>query len=169
VREKDGVWAVLSWLSILASARKPVKDVVIDHWRRFGRSYYQRHDYEGLDAKVAAGMIAELQEKLSGLQGNALAGSHIAMADDFSYTDPVDHSVSAHQGIRIILADGSRIIGRLSGTGTEGATLRIYLERYNKEDVLGNIDEILLPLAQAAGEIFQLKARFHRDKATIIT
>src|SRR4030095_16544510 len=130
VREKDGVWAVLCWLSILASTGKPVSEVVKSHWRRFGRSYYQRHDYEGLDTSAAKQMIEALRDKLPTLPGIDAAGSKVAQADDFSYTDPVDHSVSSHQGLRILFEDGSRIVCRLSGTGTEGATVRLYVERY---------------------------------------
>ncbi|HEX8919910.1 MAG TPA: alpha-D-glucose phosphate-specific phosphoglucomutase, partial [Pyrinomonadaceae bacterium] len=169
VREKDGLWAVLSWLSILAATRKPVEEVVRQHWQRFGRSYYQRHDYEGLEVTPATEMIEQLRDKLQTLAGTSLAGSHIAEADDFSYTDPVDGSVSAHQGIRILLEDGSRIICRLSGTGTEGATLRLYVERYQRDGGAGDIEEVLAPLTQAARELLQLRERFGSDEPTIIT
>ncbi|HEX2571658.1 MAG TPA: alpha-D-glucose phosphate-specific phosphoglucomutase [Polyangia bacterium] len=169
IREKDGVWAVLAWLSILAKTGKPVTEVVGDHWKRFGRSYYQRHDYEGLEAKPAQAMIDAVRAKLPGLVGKPFAGSTVATADDFSYTDPVDGSVSAHQGLRILLADGSRVIARLSGTGTEGATLRLYLERYRNDGGQAKIEEVLTPLVQAAGEVLELQARCGRDKPTIIT
>lgn len=169
VREKDGLWAVLCWLSILAATRKPVEEVVRKHWQRFGRSYYQRHDYEGLEATPAAQMMEALSERLPTLAGAPLAGSRIALADDFSYTDPVDHSVSAHQGIRLLLEDGSRVICRLSGTGTEGATLRLYVERYLKDGGEGNVEEVLAPLAQAARELLELRERFGSDEPTIIT
>ena len=124
VREKDGLWAVLCWLSILAATRKSVAAVVKEHWQLFGRSYYQRHDYEGLELTTATQMIDALRAKLPSLPGVDIGGSKVVHADDFTYTDPVDGSVSAKQGIRILLADGSRIVCRLSGTGTEGATLR---------------------------------------------
>lgn len=169
VREKDGVWAVLCWLSIMAATRKPVATVVQQHWERFGRSYYQRHDYEGLELTPAMQMIAALRDKLPTLPGLALAGSRIAHADDFSYTDPVDRSVSAKQGIRIMLDDGSRIVCRLSGTGTEGATLRLYVERYLRDGGGGVIEEVLAPLAQAARELLELRQRCGRDEPTIIT
>jgi phosphoglucomutase len=169
VREKDGLWAVLCWLSILATTRKAVAEIVKEHWQRFGRSYYQRHDYEGLDATAAKQMMDELLNKLSGLKGQEVAGSHVALADDFSYTDPVDGSRSEHQGIRIILDDGSRIVCRLSGTGTEGATLRLYVERYLKDDGSKNIDEILALLLQFGKELLKLSERFGRDQATVIT
>jgi phosphoglucomutase len=169
VREKDGLWAVLCWLSILAATRKPVAEVVREHWQRFGRSYYQRHDYEGLEVTPATQMVDALRDKLPTLAGATLAGSHVAQADDFSYTDPVDGSVSAHQGIRILLEDGSRVICRLSGTGTQGATLRLYVERYLKDGGEGDIAEVLTPLAQAARELLELRERFGSDEPTIIT
>ncbi len=168
VREKDGLWAVLVWLGILAVRRTSVDRLVQDHWRIFGRSYYQRHDYEQLDLKSAGEMIGELREKVGKMTGISMAASRIVQADDFQYTDPVDGSVSLRQGIRIRLADGSRIIGRLSGTGTEGATLRLYFERY----MAGGdapIEPMLQPLIAAAGDLFQLKMRFHRDAPSVIT
>lgn len=168
IREKDGLWAVLAWLSILEAARKPVSEVVMDHWRRFGRSFYQRHDYESLDAAKAAEMIVELRDSLPELVGTPLAGSGVSKADDFSYTDPVDGSVSSNQGVRIFLDDGSRIICRLSGTGTEGATLRIYLERYRK-DAAGDPASVLAPLVQAIRSLLRLKERFGREEPDVIT
>ena len=169
VREKDGVWAVLCWLSILAETRKSVATVVEEHWQKFGRSYYQRHDYEGLEQGLANQVMATLRQKLSTLPGIQVAGSHIAHADDFSYTDPVDGSVSSKQGIRILLADGSRIVGRLSGTGTEGATLRVYVERYMKDGGKGTIENVLAPLVQAARELLELRTRLGRDEPTVVT
>jgi phosphoglucomutase len=169
VREKDGLWAVLSWLSILASTRKAVSEVVQDHWRRFGRSYYQRHDYEGLELKAATEMIDALRDRLPTLTGLPTAGSQIAFADDFSYTDPVDQSVSERQGIRILLEDGSRIICRLSGTGTEGATLRLYVERYRNDGGEGMLEDVLAPLSLAARELLQLHERTGREEPTVIT
>ena len=133
VREKDGVWAVLFWLNILAVRGESVEVIVRDHWRRFGRNFYSRHDYEGVDAAAANGLMAHLRASLATLPGQTVNGSLIASADDFAYTDPVDGSVSTAQGIRIGLADGSRIVFRLSGTGTEGATLRVYLERFEAD------------------------------------
>jgi phosphoglucomutase len=169
VREKDGLWAVLCWLSILAATRKSVKEVVEEHWQRFGRSYYQRHDYEALEAAPAAEMIAELREKLDYLSGNSIGGSTVVGADDFSYTDPVDRSVSRHQGIRIFLEDGSRIIFRLSGTGTEGATLRIYLERFARDGGTSDIEQVLAPLANDVRALLKLRERFGREEPTVIT
>lgn len=169
VREKDGLWAVLCWLSIIAATSKPVSDVVHDHWLRFGRSYYQRHDYEGLDLKVATDMIDALRDKLPTLIGFPAAGSRVAVADDFSYADPVDQTVSARQGLRFLLEDGSRIVCRLSGTGTEGATLRLYVERYLKDGADGVLEDVLAPLAQTARELLQLRERCGREEPTVIT
>lgn len=169
VREKDGLWAVLCWLSILAATRKSVAAVVGEHWQKFGRSYYQRHDYEGLQLTAATEMLDALRQKLPTFSGLSIAGSHIAHADDFSYTDPVDGSVSAKQGVRVLLDDGSRIVCRLSGTGTEGATLRVYVERYLKDGGTGDLDEVLAPLVKAARELLELRERLGRDEPTIIT
>jgi len=169
VREKDGLWAVLCWLAIMAATRKPVSEVVREHWGRFGRSYYQRHDYEGLELTAATQMVEALRERLSALQGNPVAGSSISDADDFSYTDPVDGSVSERQGIRILLEDGSRIVCRLSGTGTEGATLRLYVERYRRDGGEGDIEEVLRPLVLAARELLELREHVGRDEPTLIT
>jgi len=168
VREKDGLWAVLSWLSILAAHREPLAAVVEGHWSRFGRSYYQRHDFENIDSDMAAGMIDDLRKQQHALVGKPLAGSTVSLADDFSYTDPVDGSVSDKQGIRILLADGSRIVYRLSGTGTEGATLRLYLEGYREDGGLA-INQILDPLRQAGLGLLQMQERTGRTKATVIT
>jgi len=169
VREKDGLWAVLCWLSILATTRKPVEDIVGEHWQRFGRSYYQRHDYERLEVTAATQMVDALRDKLAALKGVSLAGSRVKSADDFNYTDPVDGSVSARQGIRILLEDGSRILCRLSGTGTEGATLRVYVERYLTDGGVGEISDVLAPLIKAARELFEFSERLGRDEPTIIT
>ena len=169
VREKDGLWAVLCWLSILAETRQPVAQVMREHWRRFGRSYYQRHDYEGLNADAAGKMIAALRDKLPSLPGAAFAGGQIKSADDFSYTDPVDGSVSAKQGIRLLLADGSRVVCRLSGTGTDGATLRLYLERYRPDGGEAEPGEVLAPLIKAVRELIELRQYCGRDEPTIIT
>ena len=133
IREKDGVWAVLFWLNLLAATGKSVEQLVSEHWARFGRNYYSRHDYEALDTKAANELMASLRIKLATLAGTDLGHYVVALADDFEYTDPVDGSVSTQQGIRIVMTNGSRIVFRLSGTGTEGATLRVYLERYEAD------------------------------------
>ena len=129
VREKDGLWAVLMWLNILAKRRQSVADIVSAHWREFGRNYYSRHDYEEVDTDGANALMKELRGKLPGLPGQ----HGITLADDFAYDDPVDGSRTTGQGIRLIFADGSRIVYRLSGTGTAGATLRVYIERYEPD------------------------------------
>ncbi|MBW8755278.1 MAG: alpha-D-glucose phosphate-specific phosphoglucomutase, partial [Sphingomonadales bacterium] len=139
VREKDGLWAVLLWLNVLAVRRITVDDLAREHWARFGRNYYTRHDYEGIETAKADALMAELTDGLGGLAGRQLGGALVATADSFSYTDPVDGSVSKNQGIRVLFEGGSRIVFRLSGTGTEGATLRVYLERYEPAD--GKLDE----------------------------
>ena len=169
VREKDGLWAVLCWLSILAVREKSVEEIVRDHWRRFGRSYYQRHDYEGLNAAAASAMVEELRENLNSLAGTTLAGGTVARADDFSYTDPVDGSTTAGQGIRIFLEDGSRVVLRLSGTGTSGATLRIYLERFRDDGGDADISEVLSTMTADVREMLRLRERFGTDEPTVVT
>ncbi len=168
VREKDGLWAVLCWLSMIASTGKSAVDLVRDHWKRFGRSYYQRRDYESLDAACASRMIEGLRAKLAALPGDRLCGSKISSADEFSYTDPVDGSVSTRQGIRIFLEDGSRIICRFSGTGTQGMTLRLYLERF-RTDGAEDFAALIEPLAGAALNLMELSTYCGRDQADVIT
>ena len=149
VREKDGLWAVLYWLNILAVRDEPVEKIVREHWRRFGRNVYSRHDFEGIETAKADELMAQLRQKLPTLSGQEVEGMRIKAADDFSYTDPVDGSTSVKQGVRILLEDGSRAVFRLSGTGTEGATLRLYLERYVADPALHEIEtqKALAPLA----------------------
>ncbi|KQX18362.1 MULTISPECIES: alpha-D-glucose phosphate-specific phosphoglucomutase [unclassified Sphingomonas] len=134
VREKDGLWAVLLWLNILAVRRQSVQAIAAEHWARFGRNYYARHDYEGVDAAAADALMTELRARLAGLPGTAIGVLRIEAADDFAYLDPVDGSESRHQGIRILFEGGSRTVFRLSGTGTSGATIRVYIERYEPAD-----------------------------------
>ena len=169
VREKDGLWAVLCWLSIIAKTGKSVEEVVRDHWRRFGRSYYQRHDYEALDAAAAHEMMTSVTENLSSLAGTPLAGSRVRAADEFGYTDPVDGSTTSRQGVRIFLEDGSRAVLRLSGTGTAGATLRVYLERYRDDGGASDVLEVLGPLTRGVREMLRLRERFGTDEPTVVT
>ena len=169
VREKDGLWAVLAWLSVQASVQKPVSEIVTGHWNRFGRSYYQRHDHEKLNPAAAGEMISNIRQKLPVLVGLDFAGSKVVLADDFQYVDPVDGSVSKNQGIRIILADSSRIVCRLSGTGTEGATLRIYLERFRMDGGSGNLEQILSEMKGEATNLLQLIHYFGTDQPDVIT
>lgn len=160
VREKDGLWAVLLWLSVLAAKQQSVAEVISAHWRQFGRNYYSRHDYEGLPAEDANQIMNGVRSKLRGLAGKTANGLTIAHADDFSYHDPVDSSVSSNQGIRIQFEDGSRVVMRLSGTGTVGATLRVYLERYEPDPAQHHLDEqvALDQLIKATEEIAGIAA-----------
>jgi len=169
VREKDGLWAVLCWLSILATTGKSVADVVRDHWRRFGRSYYCRQDYEDLPAAPAAAMIEALRARLPELMGQTFAGSTVQVADDFRYEDPIDGSVSEKQGIRLLLADGSRVVFRLSGTGTAGATLRLYFERFEARRIDLDRDGVLATLVTATRDLLDLRGRFGVDQPTVTT
>lgn len=169
VREKDGLWAVLMWLNVLAARREGVADIVKAHWARYGRNYYSRHDYEGIDTAAANALM----EHLRGLDlaGTALGGHMVAFNDDFAYTDPVDGSTSTGQGIRIVFADGSRIVFRLSGTGTEGATLRVYIERYEPDPAKQLLDpqEALADLIRIAREVAEITERTGRAEPTVIT
>ena len=158
VREKDGLWAVLYWLNILAVRDEPVEKIVREHWRRFGRNVYSRHDFEGIETAKAEDLMSRLRQKLPGLSGQNIDGLCIKAADDFCYTDPVDGSISAKQGIRILLEDGSRVVFRLSGTGTEGATLRLYLERYVADSALHEVEtqKALAPLIALSEKLAQI-------------
>ena len=171
VREKDGLWAVLFWLNILAVRRQSVEEIVFEHWARFGRNVYSRYDYEGLLSDAAQDVMSHVQDNFSQLTGASFGKYTVKLCDDFSYTDPVDGSVSTKQGVRIIFTDGSRIIFRLSGTGTEGATLRIYLEAYDADVANHHLDAqvALADLVLIALEISQLKQRTGKEKPTVIT
>jgi len=171
VREKDGVWAVLFWLNILAVRGESVEAIVRDHWRRFGRNFYSRHDYEGVDSAAANALMAHLRESLATLPGRVFDAETVASADDFAYTDPVDGSVSTAQGIRIGLASGSRIVFRLSGTGTEGATLRVYLERFEADAAKHGVEtqQALAPLIALADRLAGIRERTGRERPTVIT
>jgi phosphoglucomutase len=171
VREKDGVWAVLLWLNILAVRRESVDAIVTGHWREFGRNYYTRHDYDEVDAAAANGLMTALRDKLPTLAGSTVEGKAVAYADDFTYTDPVDGSVSAKQGVRIGFSDGSRIVFRLSGTGTVGATLRVYLERYEPPNGQHDLDtqSALSSLIGLADRIAGISERTGRSAPSVIT
>jgi phosphoglucomutase len=171
IREKDGVWAVLFWLNLIAATGKSVGEIVQDHWARFGRNYYSRHDYEAVDAGAANAMMDALRGKLASLAGQTFGDYRVQLADDFTYTDPVDNSVASRQGVRIIMTDGSRIVLRLSGTGTEGATVRLYLERYEADPARHDLDtqEALAPLIAIAEQVSELKARTGREQPTVVT
>lgn len=171
VREKDGLWAVLLWLNILAQRKQSVQAIVEDHWSRFGRNYYTRHDYEAVDSDIANQLVSDLRNKLASLPGKVVSGLKIEKADDFAYHDPIDNSVSEHQGIRIYFEGGGRVVLRLSGTGTSGATIRIYIERYEADRTLHNLNtqETLSALIDAAEEIAEVKKRSGREAPTVIT
>ena len=171
VREKDGLWAVLFWLSILAARGESVESIVHDHWRKYGRSYYTRHDYEEIPSDAARGVMDHLRNQLRSLVGDRIADDRIVTADDFSYQDPIDESVSAGQGLRIIFESGARIIFRLSGTGTAGATLRLYVESYEPDASRQHLEvqEALGPYISAALELSELKERTGREAPTVIT
>ncbi len=171
VREKDGVWAVLLWLNILAARGESVKDIVTKHWAEFGRNYYSRHDYEEVETEAANRLMDDLRGKLATLPGTVATGMKIAAADDFAYHDPVDQSVSRNQGIRVLFEGGSRVVFRLSGTGTSGATLRVYIERYEPDSARHGIEtqEALKDLIAAADEIAGIRAHTGRNKPSVIT
>ncbi len=171
VREKDGLWAVLLWLNILAVRQQTVAQIMADHWARYGRNYYSRHDFEAIATDKADAMMAALRASLPSLKGRQVEGMEIAAADDFAYTDPVDGSVSARQGVRILFTDGARIVMRLSGTGTEGATLRVYLERYaaGPEGLDHDPQQALAPVIRAAHELAGIEGYTGRVTPDVIT
>jgi len=171
VREKDGLWAVLFWLNVLAVRGVSVEAIVRDHWRRFGRHVYSRHDYEGVDAAAASALMARLRQALPGLPGRPFSVGIVTLADDFAYTDPVDGSVTTGQGLRIGFDSGSRIVFRLSGTGTEGATLRVYLERFEADVQRHGVDaqQALADLIATAEQLAGIVAATGRTQPTVIT
>ncbi len=171
VREKDGLWAVLFWLQILAKRRCSVAEIMAEHWSRFGRHYYSRHDYEAVASEIAHGLYDRLEAMLPSLIGQPFAGRSISAADNFSYTDSVDQSVTKGQGLRILLDDGSRVVLRLSGTGTKGATLRVYLESY--EPKTGDLEQdpqvALGEMIRAINDLAEISERTGMDRPTVIT
>ncbi|MGE4431441.1 MAG: alpha-D-glucose phosphate-specific phosphoglucomutase [Sphingobium sp.] len=171
VREKDGVWAVLLWLNVLAARKTSVAAIMAEHWAQFGRNYYARHDYEGIASERADALMAALRASLPDLPGRATPAGVVSGADDFAYTDPTDGSVSARQGVRVLFADGSRVVFRLSGTGTQGATLRVYIERY--EPAGGNLaldtGDALAPLIAAAEAVAAIREHTGMDRPSVIT
>ena len=171
IREKDGVWAVLYWLNLLAVSGKSVAQIVQQHWACFGRHYYSRHDYEAIDSALADALMNHVRDQLPLLAGQVHGKYTVDFADDFSYTDPVDLSVTHQQGVRIVMTDGSRIVLRLSGTGTEGATLRLYLEQYEPDPARHAIptQQALAGLIAIADQLAQIKARTGRAIPSVIT
>ncbi|MDP3821026.1 MAG: alpha-D-glucose phosphate-specific phosphoglucomutase [Burkholderiales bacterium] len=171
VREKDGLWAVLFWLNILAATGQPVETLVRAHWAKYGRNYYSRHDYEAIETAAANTLMTELRAQLPSLNGQSFDGQRVSIADDFAYTDPIDGSVATKQGVRIIFESGSRIVFRLSGTGTEGATLRVYLERY-EADVAGQsvpTQTALAPLIAMAQQLARIREHTGRAEPSVVT
>ncbi len=171
VREKDGIWAVLLWLNILAVRQQGVQQIAHDHWASYGRNYYTRHDYEEVDSAAAAGLMQAVQAQLPTLAGSVLDGRTVATADDFSYLDPIDGSLSQHQGLRIVFADGSRIVYRLSGTGTSGATLRVYIERFEGDAARHGLETqaALADLIVLADRLAGIQQRTGRTTPSVIT
>ncbi|MCB2077660.1 MAG: alpha-D-glucose phosphate-specific phosphoglucomutase [Novosphingobium sp.] len=171
VREKDGIWAVLAWLNVIAARGQPVAQIMADHWATYGRNYYARHDYEGIAKERADALMAALRDSLAGLPGKSNSGGAISAADDFAYTDPTDGSVSRNQGVRVLFEDGSRVVFRLSGTGTEGATLRVYIERFVdcSGDLALQTADALAPLVKAADELAQIRHFTAMDAPSVIT
>ena len=171
VREKDGLWAVLLWLNILAVRKIPVAELMAEHWQTYGRTYYARHDFEGIATAGADALMTGIRGQLATLPGETIGELVVEAADDFAYTDPTDGSTSSRQGVRIRFAGGSRIVVRLSGTGTEGATLRVYLERY--EPAEGRLDlvtgDALAPLVAAAEALLSIRAHTGREAPDVVT
>ncbi|HED16882.1 MAG TPA: alpha-D-glucose phosphate-specific phosphoglucomutase [Gammaproteobacteria bacterium] len=170
-REKDGLWAVLFWLNLIAIKQKSVETIMLEHWQQYGRNFYCRYDYEGVDKTAAESIMQDLRKNSAELAGTRYGNYLIMTCDDFRYTDPVDNSVSEHQGIRILFDNGARIVLRLSGTGTVGATLRLYFEQYEYDPQKHKLDtpEILQPLIEIAREITQLEKKLGRDQPSVIT
>ncbi len=171
IREKDGLWAVLFWLNLLAVKQQSVEQIVTEHWARFGRHYYSRHDYEAIDSAKAAQLVERLRDSLDTLKGQRFGKYSIEQADDFSYHDPVDGSITENQGIRLMFADGSRIVYRLSGTGTEGATLRVYIEKYEPDASLQHQEtqQALSELVEIAQQLAQIETITGRKSADVVT
>ena len=171
VREKDGLWAVLVWLNIVAERGEPVADILRKHWRTFGRDYYTRHDYEAIPTAVGDELLADLRESLATLPGRQFGDLTVVAADDFAYRDPTDQSVSSRQGVRVMFDNGSRAVFRLSGTGTEGATLRVYIESYEPDTARHDLDPqmVLAPVIGAAKALAGIEERTGRSAPDVIT
>jgi phosphoglucomutase len=169
VREKDGLWAVLLWLNILAVRNQSVVAIARDHWATYGRNYYARHDYEGVESAKADALMTDLRARMTTLPGTTVAGLTIETADDFAYTDPTDGSVSRNQGVRILFDGGSRVVFRLSGTGTSGATLRVYLERFEADAIDGDTGAMIADIVAAAEEIAGIAQHTGRTQPDVVT
>lgn len=171
IREKDGIWAVLFWLNMIAVKQQSVEQITRAHWKRFGRHYYTRHDYEAIDSTVAEALMQNLRDHAESLNGREYGEYKVQLCDDFSYTDPVDNSITENQGIRILFEDESRIVFRLSGTGTEGATLRIYIERYVSDESQHDLptQDALKQLIEIANTVAEIRQRCQRELPDVIT
>lgn len=169
VREKDGLWAVLCWINILAATGKSVSDLVQHHWSIYGRDLFTRHDYEAIDSDSAAAMMDQLTSSLEALVGQTYSGVTVTLADQFSYADPVDGSVSHNQGVRILLDNGGRIVVRLSGTGTAGATLRVYLDQFTKDETITDTQAALKPLIDLANQLIGIEQFTGRTEPDVVT
>lgn len=168
IREKDGIWAVLFWMSIIAATGKSVEEITVEHWKKYGRSYYMRFDFEGIDSAIADKLMADLEVKLPSLNGKSFGAYKVSEAAPFVYNDPVDHS-STKNGLVIKFEDGSRIVYRLSGTGTSGATLRVYLERFEKDNLNADPLEMLNDVLKIASDVAEIEPRTGKQKADVIT
>ena len=171
VREKDGLWAVLLWLNILAKTRVSVKELLENHWAQYGQNYYTRHDFEEIETDKANPVMAHIKAQLPMLAGKQFGSLTVQSADDFSYHDPIDGSVSHNQGLRVLFTDGSRIVYRLSGTGTVGATIRMYIEQYQADPSKhgGDTQTALAELIQTAYQISDIAALTGRTAPNVIT
>lgn len=168
IREKDGIWAVLFWLNILAATKKTVEEITVEHWRKYGRSYYIRFDFEGVDTAVADKLMADLEKRLPSLKGKIYGDFEVREAAPFVYNDPVDGSTTKN-GLIIYFTDGSRIVFRLSGTGSSGATIRVYLERFSAKDILQNPLDMVSPLAKIALDVAEIPERTGKHQADVVT
>jgi phosphoglucomutase len=171
VREKDGLWAVLLWLDVIAATGKPAARIVRDHWAEYGRDFYARHDYEEVDSQAAQALMQSLRDRLGTLPGQRFCGLTVSACDDFAYTDPVDGSVTAAQGVRILFAEDARAVFRLSGTGTVGATLRVYLEGFEPDPTRHDlaVAEVLAPVIAAARAIAEIERHTGRSEPSVVT
>lgn len=168
IREKDGIWAILFWLNIIAATGKSVEEITVDHWKKYGRSYYLRFDFDGIPTDVANKLMEDLEAKLPSLSGKTIDGFEITLAESFTYNDPVDHSTTTN-GMRILFADGSRIVYRLSGTSSSGATLRVYIEKFEKENIDSEALDMVGGLLKIATDVAEIETRTGKVKADVIT
>ena len=168
IREKDGIWAVLFWLNIIAATGKSVEEITREHWQKYGRSYYLRFDFDGIETNTANLLMKDLEEKLPSLNGQKLGAYEVSKAETFVYNDPVDHSSTAN-GLRILFADGSRIVYRLSGTSSTGATLRVYIERFSRDNLAAEPRQMVDDLLKIAAELAEIEKRTGKKEADVTT